>query len=118
MRVLPSPSKGLQATAIGKTKGVGWLMRKLSMTLLGRRAEVDLESGGSRMKWMIGLGAAAALAVVAISAGAQETAPLAVGDKAPNFKLVGTDGKTYTLDQFKGKSAVVIAWCPKALTGG
>ena len=70
------------------------------------------------MNWMIGLGAAAALAVLAGAVGAQETAPLAVGDKAPNFKLVGTDGKTYTLDQFKGKSAVVIAWYPKALTGG
>jgi peroxiredoxin Q/BCP len=70
------------------------------------------------MNWMIGLGAAAALAAVAVSAGAQEAAAPGVGDKAPNFKLVGTDGKTYTLDQFKGKSAVVIAWYPKALTGG
>ena len=41
-----------------------------------------------------------------------------VGDKAPDFKLAGTDGKTYTLSQFKGKSWVVIAWYPKALTGG
>ena len=41
-----------------------------------------------------------------------------VGDKAPDFKLQGSDGKTYTLDQFKGKSAVVLAWFPKAFTGG
>src|ERR1700726_4018372 len=45
-------------------------------------------------------------------------ADLKVGDKAPAFSLPGTDGKTYSLDQFKGKKAVVIAWFPKAFTGG
>ena len=45
-------------------------------------------------------------------------AELKVGDPAPPFSLKGSDGKTYTLDQFKGKSAVVIAWFPKAFTGG
>ncbi len=43
---------------------------------------------------------------------------LKVGAPAPAFSLEGSDGKTYTLDQFKGKSAVVIAWFPKAFTGG
>ena len=43
---------------------------------------------------------------------------LKVGDKAPAFSLQGSDGKTYSLDQFKGKSAVVLAWFPKAFTGG
>ncbi len=69
------------------------------------------------MKWLVGASAILALAVGAVSAQAQDEAPK-VGDKAPNFKLVGTDGKTYTLDQFKGKSAVVIAFYPEALTGG
>jgi thioredoxin-dependent peroxiredoxin len=41
-----------------------------------------------------------------------------VGDKAPEFSLEASDGKTYTLDQYKGKSAVVVAWFPKAFTGG
>jgi peroxiredoxin Q/BCP len=41
-----------------------------------------------------------------------------VGDDAPDFKLVGSDGKTYSREQFKGKKAVVIAWYPKAFTGG
>jgi peroxiredoxin Q/BCP len=45
-------------------------------------------------------------------------ADLKVGDKAPDFSLPGSDGKTYSLDQFKGKKAVVIAWFPKAFTGG
>ena len=41
-----------------------------------------------------------------------------VGDKAPDFSLKGSDGKTYSLADFKGKKAVVIAWFPKAFTGG
>ena len=40
------------------------------------------------------------------------------GDKAPDFELAGSDGKTYKLSDFKGKRAVVIAWFPKAFTGG
>ena len=54
---------------------------------------------------------------LALLAGAA-AAELKVGDKAPDFTIQGSDGKTYTLDQFKGKSAVVIAWFPKAFTGG
>lgn len=41
-----------------------------------------------------------------------------VGEKAPDFKLPGSDGKEYSLKQFAGKQAVVIAWFPKAKTGG
>jgi len=78
----------------------------------GLRAE-----DGRTMKWMLAGGLALALAALCAPVRAEDTA-LKVGDKAPDFKLVGTDGKTYTLDQFKGKSAVVIAWYPKALTGG
>lgn len=44
--------------------------------------------------------------------------PLKVGDTAPDFSLKGSDGKTYKLSEFKGKQAVVVAWYPKALTGG
>ena len=45
-------------------------------------------------------------------------AELSVGDDAPDFSLQGSDGKTYTLADFKGKQAVVVAWYPKAFTGG
>lgn len=45
-------------------------------------------------------------------------AELKVGDSAPNFTLKATDGKTYTLADFKGKQAVVVAWFPKAFTQG
>lgn len=41
-----------------------------------------------------------------------------VGDKAPDFTLQGSDGKTYKLSDFQGKKPVVIAWFPKAFTGG
>lgn len=42
---------------------------------------------------------------------------LQVGDKAPDFELKGSDGKTYKLSDMQGKY-VVIAWYPKAFTGG
>jgi len=42
---------------------------------------------------------------------------LKVGDQAPDFSLPGTDGKTYSLAQLKGHW-VVLAWFPKAFTGG
>jgi peroxiredoxin Q/BCP len=45
-------------------------------------------------------------------------AELKVGEPAPDFTLKATDGKTYTLSDFKGKQAVVIAWFPAAFTGG
>src|SRR6185436_18447 len=49
---------------------------------------------------------------------AAQAADLAVGDPAPDLSLEGTDGQTYTLSQFKGKQAVVLAWYPKAYTSG
>lgn len=47
-----------------------------------------------------------------------EAADLKAGDKAPDFELKGSDGKTYKLADFKDKSAIIIAWYPKAFTGG
>jgi len=41
-----------------------------------------------------------------------------VGDPAPDFRLKASDGKTYTLSQFSQKNFVVIAFFPKAFTGG
>ncbi|GMG87562.1 peroxiredoxin family protein [Biformimicrobium ophioploci] len=43
---------------------------------------------------------------------------LEVGKPAPDFSLQASDGKTYSLSDFKGKQAVVIAWFPKAFTKG
>jgi hypothetical protein len=47
----------------------------------------------------------------------QYSAVLNVGDKAPDFKLPGSDGKTHSLTEYKGKT-IVLAWFPKAFTGG
>ncbi len=47
-----------------------------------------------------------------------QAADLKPGDEAPPFELTGSDGKTYKLEDFKGKQAVVMAWYPKAFTGG
>src|SRR5882672_12658458 len=59
----------------------------------------------------------AAILGLCLTAGVH-AADLAVGDPAPDFSLVATDGKTYTLSQFKGKQTVVLAWYPKAFTSG
>jgi peroxiredoxin Q/BCP len=61
---------------------------------------------------------AVALVAVGLVATAAVAAELKVGDKAPPFTMQGSDGKTYSLDDFKGKKAVVVAWFPKAFTGG
>ncbi len=45
-------------------------------------------------------------------------ADLAVGDAAPDFALPGSDGKTHHLSDYAGKKVVVLAWFPKAFTGG
>ncbi len=45
-------------------------------------------------------------------------AELKVGDQAPDFTLPGTDGKTYTLSKDLRGKWVVLAWFPKAFTGG
>lgn len=39
------------------------------------------------------------------------------GDVAPEFALVGSDGRTHRLSALRGHT-VVIAWFPKAFTGG
>jgi cytochrome oxidase Cu insertion factor (SCO1/SenC/PrrC family) len=43
---------------------------------------------------------------------------LKVGDKAPEFALRATDGKTYKLSDFKGQKNVVLAIYVLAFTGG
>ncbi len=43
---------------------------------------------------------------------------LNIGDVAPPFDLPGSDGKRHALANHLGKEAVVLAWFPKAFTGG
>jgi peroxiredoxin Q/BCP len=80
--------------------------------------------GAGMSRWST-LAAAAFACLTGATAFAQDTttaqpAPsveLKPGDKAPDFSLPGTDGKTHSLAQMKGKY-VVLAWFPKAFTGG
>ena len=58
------------------------------------------------------------MGLAAVGAGRVQTpVDLKVGDKAPDFSLPGTDGKTHKLSEYKGKT-VVVAWYPAAFTGG
>jgi peroxiredoxin Q/BCP len=60
---------------------------------------------------------AAPVAPAATTGTAAVLEDLKVGDQAPDFTLPGTDGKTHSLAEFKGRT-VVLAWFPKAFTGG
>lgn len=55
--------------------------------------------------------------LAAVVAGAAAAQPLQVGDPAPAFSLPGSDGKTHRLSDYAG-TPVVLAWFPKAFTGG
>ena len=57
-------------------------------------------------------------AIVFLGGCAGTSGALKVGDTAPPFALPGSDGKTYRLEDFRGKQAVVLAWFPKAFTSG
>ena len=78
------------------------------------------------MRLLMTMGLMAAVGVVGVMAQApQGSGPAAaaptvvkVGDMAPDFTLQGTDGQTHKLSQYRGKQAVVVAWFPKAFTGG
>jgi peroxiredoxin Q/BCP len=63
-------------------------------------------------------GVTMAFAQGAAGGNAAPMADLKVGDKAPNFKLQGTDGKTHQLSDYAGKRAIALAWFPAAFTQG
>ena len=73
-----------------------------------------------KVRALVSVGLAAVLGVVSGGVGrAQAPAvELKAGDAAPAFSLPGSDGKTHSLADSKGKKAVVLAWFPKAFTGG
>ena len=71
------------------------------------------------MNTLFSRGVCAGVAVIGLGlANFAAAADLKVGDKAPGFSMMGSDGKTHALSDYKGKQAVVIAWYPKAFTGG
>ena len=68
-------------------------------------------------KWTL-TGLLSSLGALVLAAAQQApSVELKEGDMAPNFSLIGSDGKTHKLSDYKGR-AVVVAWFPKAFTGG
>ncbi len=61
---------------------------------------------------------ASMLLIAVFALGSQIAAAVEEGEKAPDFSLQASDGQTYTLSQFMGEKPVVIAFFPKAFTGG
>ena len=76
------------------------------------------------MPFLRAMSRAGILSVVVLSwisgsvSGAAGPATLNVGDQAPPFSLVGSDGRTYQLADYRGKQVVVLAWFAKAFTSG
>lgn len=72
------------------------------------------------------IGTSSAIALVLAGAGsfpsleapASAASPLAAGNPAPPFSLMGSDGRIHKLSDSLGKQAVVIAWFAKAFSGG
>lgn len=144
--MIPDPAAGSRTAtrariAAGEVWGAGPGAARGPWTGLGEsppphpvsfRARMDLQAfalafrraatgrGGSMEKHVMALMVAGLLAAgPALSGDTKTEEPvLKAGDPAPAFSLPGSDGKTYSLDQFKGEKAVVIAWFPKAFTGG
>jgi hypothetical protein len=52
-----------------------------------------------------------------LNRGARPTVALSPGDLAPAFELQGSDGRVHRLGELRGH-VVVLAWFPKAFTGG
>ena len=73
-------------------------------------------SRGSRI--LLALAAAAALGIAGCFLLQPSGPGLRSGSPAPEFALEGSDGKVHRLSDSIGKRAVVIAWFPKAFTGG
>jgi peroxiredoxin Q/BCP len=66
-----------------------------------------------RIQFLIWLFVSLSMALPGLAFAAPE-----IGDPAPDFSMQGSDGNTYSLQQLVGNSGIVIAFFPKAFTGG
>lgn len=60
----------------------------------------------------------AMLSLVLLLAAADPPLRLGTGEIAPDFSLPASNGKTVKLADYRGKKTVVLAFFPKAFTGG
>jgi peroxiredoxin Q/BCP len=86
-------------------------------------ARIDRSARLNPVMWLRTLAATAGAVVtgianVALGRVAPTQVDLKPGDFAPAFSLPASDGRTYKLLGFRGRQPVVIAWFPKAFTGG
>jgi peroxiredoxin Q/BCP len=70
-----------------------------------RRKALGWWLGFSSMAWLLGSGAVALAAP-------------GVGDPAPDFSLMGSNGRLHSLSEHRGRKGVILAWFPKAFTPG
>jgi len=71
------------------------------------------------LRSLVATAAAVAIGLAkAAHGGGESPVELKPGDEAPDFTLPGSDGQSYHLRDFRGTRAVVVAWFPKAFTGG
>ena len=71
-----------------------------------------------RLRTIATTAAATAIGIVNVAMQRHESiVELKPGEPAPDFSLSGSDGRTYRLKDLAGRP-VVIAWFPKAFTGG
>jgi peroxiredoxin Q/BCP len=56
--------------------------------------------------------------MAALGTGVAKAAPLSVGDMAPDVSIASTAGGQMKLADYRGKKNVVLAFFPKAFTGG
>lgn len=60
----------------------------------------------------------ALLGIAGMAAASRLSAAIAKGDKAPDVELPSTKGGTEKTAAYRGKKNVVLAFYPKAFTGG
>ena len=95
----------------GVVVGLGWILASFATSPITLALLYGLVAG-------VGVGITALSAPM--SAGGpwpQQPVELKVGDTAPPFALQGSDGKVHKLSDYRG-TTVVLAWFPKAFTGG
>ena len=73
-----------------------------------------------KLRTLLSLAAGVAVSFAASIVGfrQQPARELKAGDPAPPFNLPGSDGTPHRLADHLGKRVVVLAWFPKAFTGG
>lgn len=84
-----------------------------------RNAEQDARrASGPAGRFIRGVRTLAETLLALVCASAAMAGP-SVGDPAPPFTLIGSDGRTYTLQSLLAEhGGVVLAWFPKAFTPG